>query len=107
MHAVEPVLGQPGLELAIGLDLFLQRLERFHARRELGLARTFGVHGLLARAAFVVELGHAVLQLLQLGFGDLGGFLRHVELAAQIGEPRFVGHGERIAVGAQAFVARL
>ena len=29
LQTVQPVLGQPGLQLAVGLDLFLQRLQRF------------------------------------------------------------------------------
>jgi hypothetical protein len=47
LQAVQPVLGQPGLELAVGLDLFLQRLEGLQ-RADRSAWRAPSVHGLLA-----------------------------------------------------------
>ena len=105
LHAIQAVLGQPGAQLAVGLDLFLQRLQGFHAGRQVGLAGAFGVHVLLAGAAVFVQLGHGVLQLGQAGFGGFGLLLGGFELAAQVVQAGFVGRGQGVAVSAQALVA--
>ena len=105
LQAVQAMFGQPRAQLAVGLDLFLQRLERFHARRQVSLARALAVDGLLARAAVVVELGHRFLQLVQAGLGGFGNFLRFFKLLAQVVQAGFIGCGQRIAVGAQALKA--
>ena len=96
------MLGQPGLQLAIGLDLFLQRLEGFHARGQLGLPGGLGIQGLLALAPLVIELGHAVLQLHQHRLRHLGHLGGVRVLGADLLQPVFVGGSQRIAIVAQA-----
>lgn len=75
LQAIQPMPGQPGLQLAIDLQLFLQRLESLQACRQVGLARGLVVHGLLALAPLFVKLGHAVLQLLLARGGQFGALL--------------------------------
>ena len=62
-QAVEAVLGQPRLELALGLHLLLQRAQRLQAGGEVGLARLVAIEHLLLRAALLVELGHLLADL--------------------------------------------
>ena len=59
------MFGQPGFQLAIGFNFFLQRFEGFHARRQIGLLARFCIDGLLFSAAVNVQLWHVVLQLVQ------------------------------------------
>ena len=61
----------------------------------------------LAGAAVIVQLGHGVLQLVQTRFGVAGYFLRPVPVRLLVGQTRFVGCGQRVAVGTQAFTTLL
>lgn len=105
LQAVEPVLGEPGRELAVGLDLLLQRAQCLEPRRQLGMARTLAVHRLLARATVVVEPRHRFLQVLQPRVGLAGRFLRGLELLLHRHQLRLVGRGQCVLVGAQPFAA--
>ena len=106
-HAVQAVLAQPGVEFAVGLDLVLQGLERFESRRQVGVQALLGVDGLLSGFACLVELRHAVLQLLQLGLCNVGLFGGTRELLLQLAELSQIGCVERIAVGVQALAPLL
>src|SRR3954465_3452428 len=64
-QAVEAVLGEPRLELALGLDLLLQGPQRLQARAEVRLLRGLGVDLLLPGAALVVERRHLLGELVQ------------------------------------------
>jgi hypothetical protein len=101
-HALQPLALEPGLQFRGGLELFLQRLQGFHARRELCQAGTLGVHRLLARAALVVQQGHRVLQFGQARGLGLSHFARFIELRLQVLQTGFVGRSQGIFVGAQA-----
>ena len=83
LQMVEAMLLQPGLQLAVGHDLFLQCLERFEPGRQLGQLRRLAVHGLLLLAAPVVKLGGAVAQRLKPGLRHVRGFLRQIQLTLQ------------------------
>ena len=73
LQAVEAVLGQPGLELALGLHLLLQRLQRVEARRQVGLlARSRALTWPAAARRSLVERGHLLLQLVQARLGGCG-----------------------------------
>ncbi len=64
------------------------------------------VHGLLARAAVVVQLGHGVLQLGMAGFsGSAASWAAANSPAA--GPALFVGRGQSVTVAAQAFLAHV
>ena len=80
-----PCLASQGLSLPSVLDLLLQRLERFHAGRQVGLLVALAVDGLLPGAALLVELRHLLLQLVQAGVGRLGRFLGRGQLGLQVG----------------------
>jgi hypothetical protein len=103
LQAVQAVLGQPGLQLAVGLDLFLQRLQRFHARRQVGLlARPAVLTSCCLRAAVFVELRHLLLQLVQAGVGfGLGASCAAASCCCRLARRCFVGRGQRVAVGAR------
>ena len=59
------MLLQPGLELAVCLDPVLQRLERFHARRQVCIFSRLLVERGLALAPIFFELRQPVLKLMQ------------------------------------------
>ena len=103
LQAIQPVLRQPRLELAVGPDLFLQSPERFQSGRQIRLLAAFAVDRLLARPALAIELRHLLLQFMQPGIGELRGLLRRGELRLQVGQAHFVGRGQRVAVGRQLF----
>ena len=103
LQAVEAVPGQPRLELAVGLDLLLQGLERFHPRRQIRLLVALAVGRLLPCAAVLVELRHLLLQFVQPALGGFRHFLRGGELGLKLAEARFVGSLQRLVVGGQAF----
>ena len=106
LQAIQPVLGQPGFELAIGLHLFLQRLERLHTGRQVSLLGGLGIDHLLLLAAGVIQLRHAVLQLMQAGIGHAGAFLCLGQLGLQVYQTRFFGCRQRIAVSHQPLATR-
>ena len=105
LQIAQAVLCQPGRELAVGLDFFLQGLECLHAGRQIGPASTLLVHVLLLGAAVFVQLGHSILQLVQAGVGHLGGLLRGAVLGLQIEQALFVRRGQRVFVDGQLLVA--
>ncbi len=105
LQAFEAVLGEPGLELAFGLHLLLQRAQGFQAGDDVGLAGRLGIDLLLLEAAILVELRGLLGQLMQALVGDgvgLGGLL---VLARQVGQSRFVGSGQGLALAGEAFTA--
>ena len=102
LQAVQPVFGQPGLEFAISLDLFLQGLQRLKPGRQFSAFGRFCVDGLLLRAPVFVQLRHAVGQFVQPGLSHGLRFLGSCELGVEVDEPRFVGCIEGIAISRQA-----
>ena len=70
------------------------------------MASAFGVNGLLPRTAVVVELRHAVLQIVKPGIGFGRGFLCALVLGLQIAQLCLVGRGQRVLVRAQFFAAQ-
>ena len=107
LQPVQSVPGQPRLELAVGAHLLLQGLERFHPRRQVGLFAALGIHGLLAPAPVVVELGHLLLQFMQAPFRCLGRLLRTAQLRLQVGEPHDIGRRQCVAIGGQPVAAQV
>ena len=105
LQAVQAVFGQPGLQLAVGLDLVLQCLQGFHPRSQVGLAGGFLVDGLLGDAARLVQQGRLLLQLVQAGVGLFGDLLCLGQLALQIEQALLVGRGQGVLVGGQALAA--
>ena len=102
LQMLQPVLLQPGLQFAVGLEALLQGFERLQTRGHVGLARSLVVDLLLLRAAGLVQLRHQGLQFLQAGVGQLGGLLRALKLFLQLGQAAVVGGGQAVAVGGQA-----
>ena len=105
LQTFETVARKPGCQFAVGLDLFLQRLQCFHTGRQLGLFAAVGIHRLLFGAAVFVQLGHRVLQLVQAGFGHAGQLLCLVQQRLLVSQTGLVRCGQRVAVGTQAFAA--
>jgi hypothetical protein len=54
LQPVQTVPGQPGLELAVGANLFLQGLEGLHPGGQFGLPRTLCIDVRLPGPAFLV-----------------------------------------------------
>ena len=61
LHFGHAVLVQPGCKFAVGFDFFLQRLECFKPRGQVGLLVRLRVEGLLGMAALLIKLGSAFL----------------------------------------------
>ena len=106
LQTIEPVPGQPGLEFAVGLDFFLQRLECFCFCRQVGAFGRLGVDNLLPGAALFVQQRYAERQLFQTCLGLKLCLLRSVELGRQVSQPRFIGRIQGVAVGSQLFAAQ-
>ena len=104
-QAFHAVLGQPGLELAVGADLFLQGLEGLDAGRQIGQAGRFVIDHLLAMAAVFIELRHLGLQFFQAGMGLFSGSLSHSQLLLQLCQALLVWRRQGIAVGLQTLAA--
>ena len=104
-QTVHAVLGQPGLEFAVGADLLLQRLQRLDPGAQVGQAGRFIVDRLLPTAAVFVQRGHLFLQVLQAGFGFGRQRLGLGQLFSQVVQARLIGCGQSVAVGQQAFAA--
>ena len=83
----------------------MQRLQRFQPCGQLGLPGRLLVHRLLGGAAFVVQLGHAVLQFLQHGVVQLGQLLCAGQLGLRFHQTAFVGRGQCVAVSGQTLAA--
>ena len=102
---VQTLTGKPGAQLAAGLDFVLQGAQGFKPGRQLGQRGGLGIHGLLALAALVVQIGGLGLPVFQpgrrFGLGLGGGF----QLRLQGLQPRGIVHTQGLAVGAQAVAA--
>ena len=105
LHFGHAVLVQPGRKFAVGFDFFLQRLERFKPRGQVGLLVRFGVKVLLGLAALLIKLGGAFLQLLLACLDDFELLGAGGELALHLQQAAVFGGSERVAVGLQALVA--
>ena len=106
-QGVEAVLRQPGLELAFGLDLLLQRAQRVEARAQIRLLRAFGVDAVLPDAALVVQRRHLLAQLVEPRVGDREGRVGNGVLLLQFGQPLRIGRGELMALGGEPVAARV
>ena len=106
LQATQAVLFQPRLELAIGFDFFLQGLEGLHAGRQVGAFGRLGIDSLLQGAPFFIQLRHGFGEFMQAGLRFGLRFLGTAELRSEVGQARFIGGIERVAVRRQAFIAQ-
>ena len=106
-QAAQFVLFEPRLDLAFGLDVFLQLLERGEARVELMNLRAFGLHALLRGAAFAVEARQRFLRVRETRLRVVQNFFVLGELHAQVFELRFVRGVETARFRLQALVTLL
>jgi hypothetical protein len=104
-QAVQPVLRQPGLQLAFGLHLLLQRAQGLQPGADVAVLAALGIGRLLGRAALVFQRGHLGLQVLQAGVGHGMGLVGLGALGAQRLQPGQVGRGQAAALGVQALAA--
>ena len=107
VQAVQPMLDQPGFELALGLHLLLQGKQRRQARADIGLLARFGIHASLLFAALFFQHRRVLLQLMQASVGQLLRLLRGGGLAAQLLQALHIGSGQRTRLDRQPFAARL
>ena len=103
MHVAKPVLVQPGRQLAIGFDLFLQCPQRFTPGRQIGLLARFLVQGLLRRATLLIQLRHHVLQLGQACLHDLQLLRTAGHLGLLLQQLGRLRRSQCLAVGQQPF----
>ena len=96
------MLGQPGLELAFGLHLFLQGTQGRQAGADAAQQGALGIGFLLASAALRFQRRHLVLQFVQAGLGHCIGLFSRGRPAAQLGQTRQFGRGQRAALGLQS-----
>ena len=101
------MLVEPRLDLAFGLDVFLQLLERRETRVELMDLRAFGLHALLRGAAFAVETRQRFLRIGETRLRVVQNFFVLGKLHAQVFELRFVGRVETARFRLQALVTLL
>ncbi len=101
------VLVEPRLDLAFGLDVFLQLLERGQARLELVDLGAFGLHALLRGAALGVQPRHRFLRVGQARLRVVQDLLLLGQLHAQLLELRLVRRVEPARLRLQALVALL
>ena len=107
LQTVQPVLAQPGSQLALGGHAFLQGLERTQPGGYIGQRGRLGIDPLLLGAACGVQCGQRLLGVLQRGLGGFIGGCGLGSLGGQGMELRFVRGGQGLAVCAQAFGAAL
>ena len=86
------MLGQPRLDLAVGLHVLLQLLERGTAGFQAGNGGGFRLHAVLRGTACLVELRHLCLGVFQRGLR----FGQHFFLLSQFGTQRFELHVIRL-----------
>jgi len=98
---------EPGLELAFGLHLVLQRTQSVEAGADVGLGGRFAVHRVLRGAALGVERRHLFGQLVQPRIGFVARFVGSRFLRLQGLESRHVGRLQTLALAGQAFTPAL
>ena len=80
LQTIQPVFGQPGFQLAVNFDFFLQRAQSISFGRQVSPFGRLGVDGQLFGAALFVQLRHTVRQLVQAGLSLKLRFLRGFKL---------------------------
>lgn len=106
-QTLQAVPQQPGLELAVGLDPFLQRFEGIETGRQLGQRARLGIGPVLGLAARGLGDRQRVLQSLAVPIGGGLGLPCGVQVVPQRRQAVGVRQGQGLAVGPQAFVALL
>ena len=97
------MFGQPGLQFAIDLDLFLQHFQRIQPGFEVGVFGLFGVGMQLRGLAGSIQQRCVFLQAVQCGLGLGGGIYRRLGLQAQFQQAVFVHHADGVVVLPQFF----
>ena len=107
LQAAQAMLVQPGLELALGLHLVLQRTQRFQPGAEFGQPARFAVHPVLRGAALFVQAGHLLGQFVQPRLGQLQRFLGLGLLGGKGFDARRVGRLQALPFAGQALAPAL
>src|SRR5574337_948643 len=106
-QAIEPVLAQPGFELARALHLVLQRAQRVEPGAEFGLARGLARRRLRQAAPLLVERLDLVAQRLQPRLRRFVRLVRRLGCGLERLQPVDRGLGQALALGAEALGALL
>ena len=104
-QAFQTMARQPGLQLAFGLDFFLQRTQGIELGGQLRAARQLAVGFLLLDAACFFKQRQLFRQLVQLGGLQVAAFVSGMAGTLQVNQSLRVGRRQRLALDRQAFTA--